>query len=338
MNGKNIIIAVTVFFISLFGMFLVKKYPAPAAGVMNNIPAVSEVTERIQSAAQQQADARAAAEAQRQAEEAQRQAEEAQRQAEEAARIAAEEAARLAAAYEDGNWYVLLIGSDKRPEWNYNGNSDTMILVCVNQNTQTFRMLSFMRDIQANIPGYGARKLNSAFALSGPQLLIDTLRSNFNVKIDNYALVYFSDMINIVNTIGGIDMELNAAEAAYLGLPAGVNHLDGNQTLSYVRIRRIGNADYERTERQRRTLMAMMNRIKQMDLATQVSVATQIVGMVGTNIGADRLTWMISNMSSLLNYNIINGRVPFDGMFGHNGENLVPVQPGTNQRIYEFFH
>ena len=249
----------------------------------------------------------------------------------------AERAAQATLASEEGIWNILLIGSDRRDS-SWNGNSDTMILVSVNQNTQNYRMVSFMRDTYVNIPGVGGRKLNSAYAIAGAPLLMQTLRDNFGVKVDNYVSVDFSAMVAVINTMGGVDIDLNAAEAGFMGLPAGPNHLNGELALLYSRIRKIGNADYERTSRQRRVLSAMFSQLRNMDNLTRVSVATQMLSLVTTDIGADKIAWLLANIGSLMNYNIITERVPFDGLYGHSGENLVPDYPATRARLYEFLH
>ena len=313
---NNLLIAILVILLTCFGFCFAGKYsPAGQGAADRGSTWIEKVSERVQA----QASAR----------------QEAARAAEEAAR-AAEEAARQAA--EQGIWNILLIGTDKRPDWNYNGNSDTMVLVSVNQNTRNFRMVSFMRDTYANIPGFGGRKLNSAYALAGAPLLMETLRSNFQVKIDNYVAVNFNSMVDVINTMGGVDIELNESEAAHMGLPAGWNHLDGNNALTYSRIRYIGNADYERTSRQRRVLSAMFVRFREMDAASRLAVIPQLLNIVETDIGADRIAWVMANIGSLVSYDIVMERVPFDGLYGHSGEDLVPDYPATNARLYEFLH
>ena len=248
---------------------------------------------------------------------------------------AAEEAARAAA--EQGIWNVLLIGSDRR-DASWNGNSDMMILVSVNGNTRNFRMVSFMRDTYVNIPGVGGRKLNSAYAIAGAPLLLETIRSNFSVRIDNYVAVDFSSMVAVINTMGGIDIEVNEAEAGFLGITPGWHHMDGELALSYSRIRKIGNADYERTSRQRRVLSAMFSQLRQMDNMTRVSVATQLLGIIETDIGADRIAWALANIGTLIEYDIITDRIPYDGLYTHSGEDLVPDFAATNARLYQFLH
>ena len=117
----------------------------------------------------------------------------------------------------DGDVYnILLIGSDTRNGWY--GNSDSMILASINSQTKTIYMTSFMRDLYANIPNVGIRKLNSAYAVGGGPLLVSTIESNYRIDIDNYASVDFSSMANIIDLVGGVDLEVSTQEAGYINM------------------------------------------------------------------------------------------------------------------------
>src|SRR5699024_3112848 len=89
---------------------------------------------------------------------------------------------------DEGIYDLLLIGVDRRDDSWY-GNSDVMILLTVNHDRQTVYMTSFLRDLAADIPGIGVRKLNAACANGGAKLLVETLEENYQVSVDNYAMV-----------------------------------------------------------------------------------------------------------------------------------------------------
>ena len=110
-----------------------------------------------------------------------------------------------------GIYSVLLIGSDRRDD-SWNGNSDTMILMTINQNVKKIFLVSFMRDMYADIPGVGVRKLNNAFAVGGASLLERTLETNYHVLADNYAVVDFENMEDIINLDGGVDIAVRPEE------------------------------------------------------------------------------------------------------------------------------
>ncbi len=157
----------------------------------------------------------------------------------------------------------LLVGQDKRPGEGRQ-RSDTMIVVSINPKTKQISLISFLRDLYVQIPGYSDNRLNAAYAFGGFPLLKSALYTNFGISIDGSFEVDFEGFRALINQIGGIDINLTEGEAAIVGSPAtaGMNHLDGRQALIYARIRKIG-TDFGRTARQRTVLMACYEKIKQ---------------------------------------------------------------------------
>lgn len=149
---------------------------------------------------------------------------------------------------------LLLLGVDRRDE-SWNGNSDVVLLVTVNKEKKTVYLTSFLRDLYADIPGVGVRKLNAACANGGPELTIQTLEENYHVEIDNYAMVDFNAMIDVVDALGGVDLEIDEDERVtandyitcmcedngvdpkpYYIKKAGKVHLNGYQAVGYAEI------------------------------------------------------------------------------------------------------
>ena len=87
-----------------------------------------------------------------------------------------------------------------------------ILLVTVNKEKKTVYLTSFLRDLYADIPGVGVRKLNAACANGGPELTVQTLEDNYQVEIDNYAMVDFNAMIDVVDALGGVDLEIDEDE------------------------------------------------------------------------------------------------------------------------------
>ena len=106
---------------------------------------------------------------------------------------------------------VLLIGADTR-KGETKGNSDTMILLSLDTKNKKLKLLSFMRDTWVSIPGYGENKLNAAFTYGGAELTVKTIQANYGIKIDRYAIVDFKSFKNIIDKLGGIDIELTQEE------------------------------------------------------------------------------------------------------------------------------
>lgn len=257
----------------------------------------------------------------------------------------------------DGDVYnILLIGSDTRNSWY--GNSDSMILASINSKTKTIYMTSFMRDLYANIPNVGIRKLNSAYAIGAGPLLVSTIESNYRIDIDNYASVDFSSMAQIIDLVGGVDLEVSTQEAGYLnkyldeicalqGLnPAdyyvsggGMTHLNGNQAVAFARIRYTSrgseHSDYGRTSRQREILTQLMQKARTLDAATLLNVVNNMLPLITHNIDTATLTSLIANVASYVNYDIQTDRIPYDGMYSSLGEELVPDFEATINRLHQ---
>ena len=166
---------------------------------------------------------------------------------------------------------ILLIGSDTRSPDEF-GRTDSMILLSVNSSKKTVTMTSFMRDMYVEITGYDHNgekidtwdKLNSAYVFGGAELLMDTIEHNFDIAVDDYVYVDFFAFIDIVDSIGGIEVDVSDEEAAGMEDPqreqnkyleqdsdtdllthGGKLNLNGNQALAYARLRYVGNADFD---------------------------------------------------------------------------------------------
>ncbi len=232
---------------------------------------------------------------------------------------------------------ILLIGVDRRDSTWY-GNSDTMILLTINHTRQKIIMTSFMRDTRVNIPGYGERKLNSAFALAGPDLLVQTLTSVFDVPIDHYVWIDFNNMVSLVDMLGGVDVTMTPAEAEYVGLSiAGtqVVHLNGEQALKHSRDRFSGGNDYERTRRQRDVLTAMAGKLKTLKPLELLSVVKNGMGYVNYNFKDLELISFCLDLLDAKDYQLAEQRIPYDGLYHNDGYDLVPDLPQTKQILHD---
>ncbi len=173
---------------------------------------------------------------------------------------------------------ILLIGQDAR-EGEGMQRADTIILCTINKKTHSVTLTSIMRDMYVDIPGYGGNRVNAAFAFGGIDLLDQTIEQNLGIKIDGNALVDFGGFMEAMTAVGNLDIELTAEEAAYLNehpelgttdevavetwnLHEGVNNMTPGQVLGYSRIRHVGNSDWDRTNRQRFVINAVIDKIK----------------------------------------------------------------------------
>ncbi|MBQ9610016.1 MAG: LCP family protein [Lachnospiraceae bacterium] len=196
---------------------------------------------------------------------------------------------------------ILLIGQDAR-EGQGTQRADTIILCSINKRTHTVALTSIMRDMYVSIPGYGNNRINAAFAYGGIDLLDQTIEENLGIRIDGNALVDFGGFMEAMTVVGDLDIELTAEEAAYLNqhpelgttdevavevwnLHEGVNTLNAGQVLGYSRIRHVGNSDWDRTNRQRIVIMAVIDKIKSGHLIKGFKVLDGITPHITTDMG-----------------------------------------------------
>lgn len=259
---------------------------------------------------------------------------------------------------EDTNTYnILLIGVDRRDDSWY-GNSDVMMLVTVNPKKETVFLISFLRDLYANIPEVGVRKLNASCAYGGAELCVETIRSNYGVEIDNYAMVDFNAMIAIVDVLGGIELEVSVDEAEVANkyiksmcdandepyekhqiIGSGLLSLDGYQTVGYARNRYTGKtSDFGRTERQRKVLEAIMVKAKSGGLGSLdaiLSLAQAVLPYVTHDIDEGTLLKLMSKLPNWLNYTIEEQHIPYDDMYHSENEILIPNMEETIKKLRE---
>ena len=157
---------------------------------------------------------------------------------------------------------ILLVGQDRRPGEGRQ-RADTMIVISINQRKRKVAMISFLRDLYVQIPGYSSNRLNASYTFGGFELLKNTLHTNFGITIDSCFEVDFAGFRALIDAVDGIDITLTKEEAERVGggTTEGLNHLNGKQALTYARIRQIG-TDFGRTKRQRTVLLAAFQKIR----------------------------------------------------------------------------
>ncbi len=242
---------------------------------------------------------------------------------------------------------ILLIGTDHRDD-SWNGNSDVMILATIDSEREKITMTSFMRDLYADIPGCGVHKLNYAYAVGGGDKLAETLEDNYQITVDNYAVVDFGTMAAIVDTVGGVEMEISDAECEVLNgylnsmeawddyLPGGgVYQLNGNQAVAYMRIRYVGNNDYQRTQRQRDILKGIFASVGELDAEALGELSKEILINIEHNIGTVRLLLLLSSLPEYAQYDLEENRIPYDDLYYSQNEMLVPDFEATIARLHE---
>lgn len=236
---------------------------------------------------------------------------------------------------------ILLIGQDRR-EGEGRQRSDSMILCTINTKTKTLTMTSFMRDLYVQIPGYSPNKMNACYQIGGMDLLDACLETNFGVTVDGNVEVDFSGFMDVVDMMGGVEIELNQSEANYLNrrgnwdvddstagtwnLQAGVNHLTGEQALAYSRIRYVGNGDFERTERQRKVLSAMVEQSRDLSIPQLNGLLQAALPLLTTDLSNQEIIGYAAKVFTILpDLKIDTQRVPADGTWEYAVINNLDV-------------
>ena len=257
----------------------------------------------------------------------------------------------------DGITNILLIGSDTRVSDTSGSRSDTTILLSIDTKNKQLKLISFLRDTYIKIPDRGMNKLNAAFSKGGAQLLMDTLETNFGIDIDNYVAIDFASFKEIVDALGGVDVDVTEKEAKYINsqdhmldedvaafptkISGGVNHFTGAQALWYCRIRYL-DSDFYRTERQRKTLNAALTQAKTKSFSELVSVAKLGASKVTTDMSEEQIKAYSQQALSLMKYEIVDMQVPIDGSWSSvstiAGDSLKIDLDKNKQAIYDFIY
>ena len=179
---------------------------------------------------------------------------------------------------------ILLVGQDRLPGEGRK-RSDSMILCSVNLETKKVSMISFLRDLYVQIPGYTDNRLNATYEFGGFPLLTETLYKNFGVTVDGCFEVDFNGFKALVDQVGGVDIRMDEEEAAWIGIgdKEDVYHLDGTKALAYARIRRI-DSDFYRTGRQRTVLLAIYEKIKSKSITELLQMLDAALPYLTTNM------------------------------------------------------
>lgn len=217
--------------------------------------------------------------------------------------------------------HVLLVGQDTYSKTS-RSRTDSMILCTINRSTKTLTLTSFMRDMYVRIPGYYSHRMNTAYVLDGFDALYDTMEFNFGVVVEHGVAVNFASFKEVIDAVGGVEVELTGSEARHLngqdyswGLTEGINHLDGEQALAYSRIRKL-DSDFNRTSRQRAVMMALVERAKDLSLTELYDLVDVLIPMVVTDMSNSEIISLAMELAPMLSeLNVVTQRIPADGEY-----------------------
>lgn len=233
---------------------------------------------------------------------------------------------------------ILLIGQDQRPGEDHKI-SDTMIICSINKKTRAVTLCSLMRDMYVKLPDYkthtcGMNRINAAYSLGynwdgteGAMAMLDQLiLEQFGVTVDYNVEIGFDAFQRVVDYVGGVDIPLTAAEAAYL-----TNHselsgvyqegeacLNGQEALAYARMRHssAADSDFYRTGRQRTVVSAMLVKCRDLNPLRLAGMVRELLPLVETDMSSGQILSLgISLLPVLKNPEIKTQQIPADGTY-----------------------
>ena len=245
---------------------------------------------------------------------------------------------------------VLLLGTDERV-LNDSARTDSMMICSINMKTGEVKLSSIQRDLDVQLDGIGKYsgnyRINAANYFGGPKLAMRTVNENFGMNIQYYVMVNFFGFQRIAQQLGGIDIDISKEEMEQINVWAkdayrsahidGVDvsdleyallkkygektHLNGTQTLAYARIRKLDGGDYARSERQRKVLAKLAEKVKTKNALEIAALATSLFGQVKTNLKIDDIinTTMLVAGNGI--ENIKSLRLPVPGSYAEDRRN-----------------
>ncbi len=198
---------------------------------------------------------------------------------------------------------IALYGLDAR--FDEPSRSDAIMILSIDKQDGQIKLSSLMRDSNVIIEGYGADKLNHAYAYGGPELSIKTINQTFDMNISDFASVNFDQMATIIDIVGGVDVELSEAEVKDANRimrdleiengteadpieSAGMQTLSGAQAVAYGRIRYV-DSDWGRVERQQIILEQLMSKAMELPPTKYPELLSEVMPNVTTSLTADEI-------------------------------------------------
>lgn len=259
---------------------------------------------------------------------------------------------------------IALFGLDARDKNLGKGNrSDTIMIASINLDTGEVKLCSVYRDTYMNLGNDKYSKCNAAYASGGPEQAISMLNMNLDMNITDYVSIGFNGMIDVVNSLGGVEIDIREDEIKYLNdyqasmfstetkerltndyvkvTQPGVQTLNGLQATAYCRIRYTAGDDFKRAERQRTVLLAILEKAKTASVGTLNDTLDKVLPNVATNLDTKE---MLSVLKDLASYKVVaTDGFPFEtnrvtGKVGKAGSCVIPTSLEDNVvLLHKFF-
>ncbi len=253
---------------------------------------------------------------------------------------------------------VALFGGDSRTgQLGKGARTDAIIVVSLNNATKEVKMVSIYRDTLLDTANGKIQKCNAAHSAGGPQQAINMLNMNLDLDIQKYVTVDFKAVSDVVDLVGGIEVDVSEAEmkatnlyipetarvagkkANYISHP-GLQTLDGVQATTYARIRKGVGDDYQRTVRQRLVIEKVAQKVMKSDLKTLNSIIDKVFPAISTNF---TMAEILSYAKDITKYKIGESqgfpKEKTSATIPGKGSCVIPVTLKSNvQALHEFLY
>lgn len=216
---------------------------------------------------------------------------------------------------------ILLLGGDSRGlSENEIPRSDSLMIASLDPVSKKTYLFSILRDTYVSIPDHGSDRINTAIARGGPELAMKTVSNLMGIPIQYYVYTDFKGFIALVDALGGIDLEVekdmkysdSADGNMYdIDLKQGYQHLDGTTALQYVRFRHDATSDFTRTERQRKFMKALAEKLQSTtSLIKLPSILQSVDPYIETNLNVNQMIKLASLGFELKTDGMISQQIP----------------------------
>ena len=248
----------------------------------------------------------------------------------------------------DGYTNIALYGVDSREgNLELDAHSDALMIASINNKTKDIKLVSVYRDTYLDNTNGEYRKATECYYFGGPKRSMAMLNVNLDLDIQDFVTVDFNVVAEVVDELGGIEIDVQEDEITHLNnyqvegsqvtgkeivpvTSAGMQTLNGLQTLSYCRIRYTTGSDYKRTERQRTVLEQILKKAKSTDLLTLNSIIDKVSGSILTSLSTTEMLGLAKDIAS---YNLVDTTgFPFEVQTANisAGDCVIPVNLEQN--------
>ena len=234
-----------------------------------------------------------------------------------------------------------LDGTEDTTEFSDDARADSMILVSMDIKDHIIRLVSIERGtgVPILLDGYEDQYdwITHTFRYGGPKLTMKTVEECFNIEVDHFVRVNFNSFVQIVNAVGGVDIDITEMEAKALNwevpsnsmlivnhVDPGLNHFDGYTALQYARLRKIDN-DWKRVERQRTVIEAVLDQVKNASVMELDNLLNTVLPLIQTNFTKTEIAALLVQLPGFLGCDVQQMSLPLQGTYG--------VRTGMDNRL-----